>query len=208
MPRYVAFLRGVNVGGRGAIAMSELRERFTALGFDSVSTYRATGNILFASDSRAPESVRRRLQEALRRTLGDELEVLLRPSAELQSLVPLDPFRRSARADAVPYVTFVNTPIRDARVLPLRSPRSDVELFEIRGRDVFSWGLPTKDGHYGFPNLFVETTFGQAATTRNWRTVTGVAATAAEVTDLRESRSGPGAPPGDRGTGRSRATGR
>jgi uncharacterized protein (DUF1697 family) len=48
--RYIALLRGINVGGRTPVKMAELKACFEALGFDNVSTYIASGNVLFESD--------------------------------------------------------------------------------------------------------------------------------------------------------------
>ncbi len=64
MTRYVALLRGINVGGRNMVAMADLREAFEGDGYGAVSTYIQSGNVLF--DSRAA-----------RRTLEDDLEAML-----------------------------------------------------------------------------------------------------------------------------------
>ena len=47
MTRYVALLRGINVGGKNAVAMAELRDEFEKLGFADVATYINSGNVLF-----------------------------------------------------------------------------------------------------------------------------------------------------------------
>lgn len=50
MTRYVALIRGINVGGKNKISMSNLRESFQLSGFTNVSTYINSGNIIFESD--------------------------------------------------------------------------------------------------------------------------------------------------------------
>ena len=174
MTRYVAFLRGINVGGHKIVRMEDLRRRFEALGFGNVSTYKASGNVRFESGDSDGKAIRTRTQRELRSIFGDEVEVLLRSVAELEGVVRLAPFRRPPHPSAVPFVTFVAKAIAAPSRLPLRSPRADIEVFRVRGRDVFSWSLPGADQRFGFPNLFVEKLFGQPATTRNWSTVTGV----------------------------------
>ena len=52
MPRHVALLRGINVGGRNKVAMADLRQVAADLGFTDVSTYIQSGNLLFAADER------------------------------------------------------------------------------------------------------------------------------------------------------------
>lgn len=64
MGRYVAFLRGMNLGGR-RIKNEELRLRFEELGFVDVATFRASGNVIFSADRAKPEAVVARLEEGL-----------------------------------------------------------------------------------------------------------------------------------------------
>ena len=52
MPRYIAFLRAVNVGGR-IVKMDELREHFAAAGFSDVETFIASGNVIFSSSAKS-----------------------------------------------------------------------------------------------------------------------------------------------------------
>ncbi|MHB8320382.1 MAG: DUF1697 domain-containing protein [Acidimicrobiales bacterium] len=49
--RYVALLRGVNVGGKNIVAMSELRKLFDSLGYSSVRTFIQSGNVVFTSNA-------------------------------------------------------------------------------------------------------------------------------------------------------------
>jgi uncharacterized protein (DUF1697 family) len=177
--RYVAFLRGINVGGRQTVKMAELCQRFEGLGFARVSAYRASGNIRFETTSAKEAAIRVRLERGLRERFGDRLEVLLRSANEIQEVIRLDPFRTRPSPSAVAYVTFVPAPVQPVPRLPIRSPRSDTEVFRVHRRDVFSWALPGDASRTGFPNAFIEKLFGQPATTRNWSTVIGVVTTVA-----------------------------
>ena len=89
--RYVAFLRGMNLGGR-RIKNDELRMRFEELELVEVSCFRASGNVLFASEERDEESVRRRLEAGLAKSLGYEVPVFLRNAAELKAVSRQEPF--------------------------------------------------------------------------------------------------------------------
>ena len=59
MPRYVALLRGVNVGGSGRMAMADLRACVEAAGYEDVATHIQTGNVLFRTPMRSAEKVAR-----------------------------------------------------------------------------------------------------------------------------------------------------
>ena len=84
--RYVALLRGINVGGRNIIAMADLREAFEADGYEEVRTYIQSGNVLFESDA-APDSLEDALEAMLERRFGFPLVVVLRSHVQLRSVV-------------------------------------------------------------------------------------------------------------------------
>lgn len=91
MSRYVAFLRGMNLGGR-RITNEGLRSHFEALGYGEVETFRASGNVIFASDGESEAKLGRRLEAGLAERLGYEVPVFLRSAGELQSISAHEPF--------------------------------------------------------------------------------------------------------------------
>ncbi|MEI9865947.1 MAG: DUF1697 domain-containing protein [Limisphaerales bacterium] len=64
MPRYIAFLRGMNLGKR-RLPMSRLKELFEELGFDDVATFIASGNVLFSSKIKNTKSLESQIAEHL-----------------------------------------------------------------------------------------------------------------------------------------------
>jgi uncharacterized protein (DUF1697 family) len=72
MPRYVAFLRAINVGGH-IVKMDALRRHFASLGFDDVETFIASGNVIFQSRSTAAAALERRIEACLEERLGYEV---------------------------------------------------------------------------------------------------------------------------------------
>lgn len=90
MPSHVAFLRGMNLGGR-RIKNEELRAEFEALGFADVACFRASGNVVFrakGSESKLTDQIEAGLGEAL----GYEVPVFLRSARELNALAAHEPF--------------------------------------------------------------------------------------------------------------------
>jgi uncharacterized protein (DUF1697 family) len=88
--RYVALLRGINVGGRTLVKMAELKTCFEGLGFDGVSTYIASGNVLFSSDEPDLES---RIEAAIEERFGLPVKVVVldRPAyARIVRAIPKD----------------------------------------------------------------------------------------------------------------------
>jgi len=95
MDRYVAFLRGMNLGGR-RITNDDLRSHFEALGCDEVGTFRASGNVIFAVDGESPAKLTARLEDGLADGLGYEVPVFLRSAKEILAVAAYEPFGAKA----------------------------------------------------------------------------------------------------------------
>ena len=91
MPRYAAFLRGINVGGR-RVVRDDLRSAFQALGFTEVDTFRASGNVVFAAGSESAAQITARVQEGLAAALGYEVATFLRAGHEVREIAGHEPF--------------------------------------------------------------------------------------------------------------------
>lgn len=81
--RYVAFLRGINVGGKTLIRMAELRECVADVGHRDVATYIASGNVLFSSRSRTAAELEDPLERAIGRRFGLDVRVFVRNARQL-----------------------------------------------------------------------------------------------------------------------------
>ena len=92
MKRYVALLRGINVGGRNKVAMADLREAFEADGYTDVTTYIQSGNVLFGSD-RPASALERDIEVMLERRFGVPLVVVVRSHRQLRAAVEKAPER-------------------------------------------------------------------------------------------------------------------
>lgn len=92
MERYVAFLRGMNLGGR-RIKNEELRAHFEGMGLGEVATFRASGNVVFATDSGEREAeLAERVEAGLDERLGYDVPVFLRSAAEVAAIAAHEPF--------------------------------------------------------------------------------------------------------------------
>ena len=91
MERYVAFLRGMNLGGR-RITNDELRAAFEELALSDVATFRASGNVIFDTDEGDEAAVARKVESGLGEALGYEVPVFLRSCAEVAAIAARQPF--------------------------------------------------------------------------------------------------------------------
>lgn len=91
MNRYVAFLRGMNLGGR-RIKNEELRAEFEALGFGDIGCFRASGNVVFSADEGNEAKLAAKVEAGLGEALGYEVPVFLRSETELRAVAAHEPF--------------------------------------------------------------------------------------------------------------------
>jgi uncharacterized protein (DUF1697 family) len=85
--RYVALLRGINVGGKSTIRMAELRECVDELGYTRVRTYIASGNLLFESGARSAAKLDAELERAIEKRFGLPVPVVVRSATEIRRIV-------------------------------------------------------------------------------------------------------------------------
>ena len=85
MPRYVALLRGINVGGNNLIKMTALKACFEAHGFLDVVTYIQSGNVVFASTRTRADRLTGRIEAMLAETFGYEATVVLRSRTQMRA---------------------------------------------------------------------------------------------------------------------------
>jgi uncharacterized protein (DUF1697 family) len=180
--QYVAFMRAINVAGHASVRMTDLRAVFTAAGCRNVTTFIQSGNVLFDSPGRGIPAILRMLRGRLRELLGDEPDVLLRSVKEIDALVASAPFRKHRAGAAVKlYVVFLSQAPQHKPRLPIAAPKEGLEIVGLAERDLFVVSRRRNNGLFGFPNAFVEKTLGVSATTRNWTTVTKIAALARTI---------------------------
>ena len=111
MPRYVALLRGINVGGNNLIKMTELKACFEKQGFADVVTYIQSGNVLFSARARSRQA-RRRIEEALAATFNYKASVVLRSRKELRDDRRAAPAGFGTQPDKYRYdVIFLKAPL-------------------------------------------------------------------------------------------------
>ncbi|MFO1183726.1 MAG: DUF1697 domain-containing protein [Bauldia sp.] len=169
----VALLRGINVGGRAALKMVEVRAAFAAMGLAEVRTVLASGNVLFDAGGQAEKRLAKAIEEQLAAQFGWPIGVIVRPVAELEQLAARNPFGRIAEsAETKLYVTFLGKPTGVDLKVPYRGKDNAFRIVKVGPREVCSVGS------FAAASPFLEKTFGTEITTRNWNTVFKILAAA------------------------------
>jgi Uncharacterized protein conserved in bacteria len=134
---YTALLRGINVGGH-TVKMERLRELFTELGFTHVRSYIQSGNVFFETAQTDRATLTQTIEHHLHQALGYKVPVFLRTIPELEWIVASDPFQHlSVTPDMRLCVVFTSEKIPDTLVLPLRSPKNDMEIVHTTDHEAF-----------------------------------------------------------------------
>lgn len=176
--RYIALLRGINVGGHVLLPMADLRRLLAELGHAEVSTYLQSGNALFTSARPDRAALVEEIEAAITAHLGRPVAVLLRTPDELAAVVAGNPF-----PDAVATPTRLHVAFLSAQPDPERLAAIDVARFapdEFRpGEGVIYLYYPNGSGR---SKLTGETfaRLGVQVTARNWNTVTALLSLSSE----------------------------
>ena len=177
---WVALLRGINVGGRKRVPMSELRALFERLGHRQVSTYVQSGNVVFRSDGVEPALVAG-IESALRETFGFDVAVVVRSRDELALVARAHPFAGQETDAARLHVFFLGAAPSAEAVVGFEKNRFAPDALVVVGREVYVH-YPSGQGRSKLTIDQVERALGAVATGRNWRTVGKLVELAAQPT--------------------------
>ena len=170
MAAFIALLRAVNVGGTGKLPMSELKAMCEALGFASVKTYIASGNVVFTS-RKSESAVKKALEAELERYAGKPVGVMVRTAAEMQAVLAENPFPKMAPNRTV--AVFLDS-APPADTLKIVKGQKDEEI-KLGRREIYI--------HYGngMGQSKLVVPAAKTGTARNMNTVATLAKMAAEI---------------------------
>jgi uncharacterized protein (DUF1697 family) len=174
MHTYAALLRGINVGGKKKVPMSDVERVFATLGAQDVTIYLQTGNVVFRSRIGDEQDLAQTIEQGFADHLGTDLTVLLRAADAIQRIVQSNPFLGSESDLTKLHVTFCADQPEPDRADHLKTMRFDPDEFHLNGREIYLH-TPNGYGRTKLSNAFFERTLRVAATTRNWNTVVKLA---------------------------------
>lgn len=150
MPQFVVFLRGINVGDR-TVVKETLRQAFASLGFENVSTYKQSGNVIFDANVADTKAIKARVEAKLRDVLGYDMAAFVYTIPQLKQIIESEPFKGLDKQGASFQVTFLaSAPAKFPLPLPLTIPKSTAQIISSKGTVVFS--VTHGGGEGGMPN--------------------------------------------------------
>lgn len=166
--RYAAFLRGINVGTARKVPMEELRKIFESLDFSSTKTLLNSGNVIFETEEKNEEIIRKHIENALQKKFGWEIPVLIRSIKELQEIANAEPFKNiHVTKDTRLYITFLSEKPKETTI----KHDKDVKVVRVTDREVCTVITVTPQKNTTDLMKKSEQIYGKNITTRNWNTI-------------------------------------
>lgn len=175
MIRYVALLRGINVGGNKKVSMGDLRAMIQLMSSTNVKTLLNSGNVVFDNLETNEKVMTKKLEDTFVHTFGFESKMVLRTIEEIHAIIKLNPFKTvKMNLNLRLYVTFLTEKSPSILKVPYISEKKDFQIIFRTDREVFS--VATVEAARTTDIMsFLEKEFGKNVTTRNWNTVQKIA---------------------------------
>ena len=175
MPRYIAFLRAINVGGRN-VSMEKLRSCFEELRFQRVETFIASGNVIFNTRSAKVDALQVKIESTLLKALGYEVKTFIRTDAEVAAVATYKPFSSSMMESAAALnVGFLEEELTVEQLEKVAHFKTEIDDFHVQGRELY-WLCRVKQSDSKFSNVMLERALKKKATFRGLNTIKRLAA--------------------------------
>ena len=174
MNRYVALLRGINVGGSNLIRMTDLKSCFELQGFDGVSTYIQSGNVLFDSVEADPARLASKIEAVLSKTFNYQSRVVICSYEQMKAIVDQAP--EGFGADPATYrydVIFLKDPLTAAEAIKNVSTKPGVDR-ACAGKGVLYFSRLIARAPQSHLSRIVSLPLYASMTIRNWNTTTNL----------------------------------
>jgi uncharacterized protein (DUF1697 family) len=167
--RWVAMLRGINLGPARRVPMAQLRQTLTDAGYGEVQTYVQSGNVALDSSSKR-EELQRELAALIEQRFGFVVPVIARNRTELEAVVALNPLGDVVDNPKRYQVSFLSQELAPETVERLTELARAPERLAVHGREVYAWH-PDGVARSKLWNALAGQDLGVTATARNWTTV-------------------------------------
>lgn len=169
MKTWIAFFRGINVGGNNILPMAELRSRLESLKLQRVRTYIQSGNVVFESRSKSASSLSMKIGDLVEKEFGFRPHLFLLQKEELRSAIESNPFPEAVSTPNKLHLFFLDRPAKRPKLDEMTEIASETEQFKMTDQVFY---LFAQDG-IGRSKLAskAEKLLGVSTTARNYRTV-------------------------------------
>jgi uncharacterized protein (DUF1697 family) len=168
MPRLIAFLRAINVGGH-TVEMAKLKKLFEQISLTGVETFIASGNVVFDAPRGAPAALENKIAAHLEKRLGYEVATFLRTPVELADALAYRAFKSDVPG-ATSYIGFLAAESSAAVRKQVAALATDIDDLHVHGRELY-WRCRGRFSDSVVSGKKLEKALGQPTTIRNVTTV-------------------------------------
>lgn len=168
--KYLALLRGINVGGKNIIKMEVLKSILEKSGFEKVVTFIQSGNVVFESTETDKGKINKKMEKTLTKFLGSEIRVVIKSEDELKKIIEEAPKEWSERNDIRCYIAFIREPVTAEEVAEEIKLKEGIDFLEIGPGAVYMTTLLSGLTKSGFTKLVGSKVY-KDLTIRNFTTV-------------------------------------
>lgn len=170
--KYIAFLRGINVGGHHKVPMADLRKAMGKLSFENVVTLLNSGNIIFEASAKDLKILEKNIAEELEKTFGFSIPTIIRKAEMMEQLLANNPFEKITITKEIRlYVSFLQTVTEAHLTLPWKSEDGSFEILDTINNDTILSVLDLSKSKTPKAMKILEQHYGKDITTRNWNTI-------------------------------------
>jgi len=171
MTRYISILRGINVGGKRRILMSDLKRLFEDFGFIDITTYIQSGNVIFDCNVKKDNiELANKIEQSIMDSYEFKVPVIVRTINEIKQIKLNNPFLKIDTKIERLHLTFLNEIPNSDKLEKIKSYDFTPDKFEIINKDIYIF-CSGKYSDSKLTNKFFENKLKITATTRNWNTV-------------------------------------
>ena len=170
MPRYIALLRGINVGGGNMMKMDDLKAVFAGLGFENVVSYINSGNLAFDTKKVAEAKLVAQIEDGVETKFGKRVDVIVREQKDIERIIKNNPFDGQYESHKQMHVLFLREPMPKEKEELLQASAFPGEKYDVRDREIYNL-LPNGVAGSLLTKGFFEKKPRVSYTGRNWRTV-------------------------------------
>lgn len=167
--KYVALMRGINVGGKNRLPMAELRAVFEEVGCTNVQTYIQSGNVLFEAGAGARQ-LPGTVAQIIESRFGYRVPVVLREAAALSALADNNPFLTPGQDTKKLHLMFLADEPDRERAAALDPNRYAPDAFHLRGKEVYLY-FPNGTARSKLNTAYFDRALATVGTVRNWNTL-------------------------------------
>lgn len=170
MNRYLSFLRAINVANR-TVKMDSLKQIFISLGFSNVTTFIASGNVIFETEETNHALLEKTISHQINNVLGYEVANFVRTNIEINNIVNYISSKKIVNNsfESINIAFLAKTP-DEVVIRKLMSFKTEIDDFLIHEREIY-WLCKKKQSESSFSNAILEKIIQQASTLRGYNTI-------------------------------------